>query len=318
MIDTSIHLLSTKYCTQYEIAALIHSAEQMRAATNDIKKYRGCIAGLIFNEVSTRTACSFQAAMMKLGGNCITIYNTSSSTQKGESLEDTIRTMEQYCDVLILRDPERGASIRASQVATKPLINAGDGNGEHPTQALLDVYTIHRELGRLDNLVITFVGDLLHSRTVHSLLYLLAQYQNMHFQLVSPPGHELPADIVDDVAGRVTISTTTLDEAIRTTDVLYMTRMQKERHGNATISQAELTACYLTKEQMSFAKYSMIVMHPLPRTEELPVDIDADPRAAYFRQMENGLYMRMAILDRLLVNKSTNDKSVDTIDKTST
>lgn len=180
------HLITAASCTPSYITKLIQTADEMRTATNDIKKYRDRIAGLIFNEVSTRTACSFQAAMIKLGGNCITIYNTSSSTQKGESLEDTIRTMEQYCDVLVLRDPERGACERASRIATKPLINAGDGNGEHPTQALLDVYTIYRELGRIDTLVITVVGDLLHSRTVHSLLCILAKYQNIHCLCVSP------------------------------------------------------------------------------------------------------------------------------------
>lgn len=295
----SRHLISTRDLSRDQINEYIRNAEimrQMGPAKKNTNQEQP-ILGLLFYEASTRTSSSFQAAMAKLGGTSIMVNSSYSSSQKGETLEDTIRTMECYCDAIVLRHPERGSSKHASKVATKPLINAGDGDGEHPTQALLDLYTIYRELGQIKNQTVTFVGDLKHSRTIHSLIYSLSLYEGMTFIYVSPPGLEMPESIIQEV-GKKNISqiqNISLEKAITMTDVLYMTRIQKERSNITAIS-----SIILTPELMKSAKELMIVMHPLPRTDEIELGVDADPRAVYFRQVENGLYMRMAILDTCL------------------
>ena len=245
----------------------------------------------LFYEPSTRTSTSFHAAMIKLGGNVIPINDVNySSVSKGENLEDTIRTMGSYADVIVLRHPEKGAVDRAAKVSNVPIINGGDGVGEHPTQALLDLFTIQKTFDRIDGLTVTLMGDLKHGRTVHSLVKLLRLYE-VKINFVSPEELSMPGEYVqpDDTV------TASLDDVLATTDVLYVTRVQRERmpHG------ASVEAYRLDADDMAGAKEQMIVMHPFPRVDELDPAIDADPRAAYFKQMRNGLWVRMAIIDKV-------------------
>jgi aspartate carbamoyltransferase len=242
----------------------------------------------LFYEPSTRTSCSFHTAMLKLGGNVIEIADNSSA-KKGESLEDTIKTVSNYGDIIVLRHPEKGAAERAAKVATVPVINAGDGNGEHPTQALLDIYTIYEELKKdilKENIIVTFIGDLKNSRTIHSLIHLLNLF-DVTYIFISPPGLELETNGLN-------ILNVTLEEALLITDVVYVTRIQKERMDGI------FEPICLSKELLSNANKDLIIMHPLPRQEELPPEIDVDPRAVYFKQVTYGVKMRMAILDELL------------------
>ena len=267
----------------------------------------------MFYEPSTRTSCSFQAAAFKLGCNVINLTEKMSSVEKGESLEDTIQTLGFYGDAIVLRHPSKGSAERAAAVSRVPIINAGDGNGEHPTQALLDIYTIYTELrsrgidldsSERDTITITFVGDLKNGRTVHSLIRALLHFPNLRFVYVSPGSLEMPDEIVSLVSHTNRYEQnkrTSLEEAIRTTDVLYMTRIQKERFvsGSDTVDY-----CRLTRDNLQFAKEKMIIMHPLPRLDEISPDVDSDSRAVYFKQVENGLYVRMAILDRIFKRQS--------------
>jgi aspartate carbamoyltransferase len=260
----------------------------------------------LFYEPSTRTSCSFQAAAIKLGCKIISITDKYSSVEKGESLEDTIKTINYYGDAIVLRHPEKGSSERAARVSKIPIINAGDGNGEHPTQALLDIFTIHEELysrniylqsETRDPITVTFLGDLKNSRTIHSLIHLLALFPRMKFIYVSPETLELPQEIIDKI--NVEQKAMTLEEAIVVSDILYATRIQKERFSSEEEYLSIHSYCIDT-EVMSKAKENMILMHPLPRLKEISVEVDSDPRAVYFKQVENGVYMRMAILDTIL------------------
>ena len=249
----------------------------------------------LFYEPSTRTSCSFHKAMLNLGGNVIEITDNSSA-KKGESLEDTIKTVSKYGDIIVLRHPEKGSAERAAKVSTVPLINAGDGNGEHPTQALLDIYTIYKELKKdlyKNNIIVTFIGDLKNSRTIHSLIHLLNLF-NVTYIFISPPGLELQGIHVSS-----TFEGLTLEEALEITDVVYITRIQKERIDTEGI---EYKPICLSKELLSKANKDLIIMHPLPRQEELPPELDDDPRSVYFKQVENGVKMRMAILDEFINN----------------
>lgn len=246
----------------------------------------------LFYEPSTRTSSSFHAAMVRMGGNVIAINDVNySSVSKGENLEDTIRTMASYGDVIVLRHPEKGAVDRAAAVSPVPIINGGDGVGEHPTQALLDLYTIFSEHGVIDGLTITLMGDLKHGRTVHSLSKLLRHY-DVKINLVSPEELAMPVEYTrpEDTV------TTNLDDVIAETDVLYVTRAQRERMASPA---ASTDAYRVTVDDLVSAKEKMIIMHPFPRVDELDPAIDADPRAAYFRQMKNGLWVRMAIIDKV-------------------
>lgn len=263
----------------------------------------------LFYEPSTRTSCSFQSAAYKMGCKVISVTDKLSSVVKGESLEDTIKTLNYYGDAIVLRHPEKGSSQRADKVSNVPIVNAGDGAGEHPTQALLDLYTIHNELSRhgitLDSedrkpLVVTFLGDLKHSRTIHSLVHMLTLFPKITFIYVNPSTLDMPAQIVEKVndLGYKQMTTFTLDEAIPISDILYVTRIQKERFENLEDYSAIETMC-IDASRMSQAKKTLILMHPLPRQDEISVEVDSDPRAAYFKQVENGVYMRMAILDIL-------------------
>jgi aspartate carbamoyltransferase len=276
-------------------------ADEMRAITKRVGSsdlLKGHILACLFYEPSTRTSSSFIAAMSRLGGSVIPINEvTYSSVTKGESLPDTIRTLESYADVIVLRHPEVGASKVAAEYARKPIINAGDGVGEHPTQALLDLYTIRTELGTIDGLHVAMVGDLRYGRTIHSLARLLCLY-DVEMTFVSPEILRLPLDVMNDVKcqGRPVHETYDVHEIIGTADVLYVTRVQRERFADQAQYEEVKDYYVITSELMQAAKERMIVMHPLPRVGEISYAIDDDPRAAYFRQMENGMYIRMALL----------------------
>jgi aspartate carbamoyltransferase catalytic subunit len=263
---------------------------------------QGKILANLFYEPSTRTSSSFMAAMLRLGGQIIPINNVQySSVTKGESLPDTVRTLECYADVIVLRHPELGAAATAAYYATKPIINAGDGVGEHPTQALLDIFTIVQELERLDGLRIAMVGDLKYGRTVHSLTKLLSNY-NVEFVFVNPDILPMPADVLQVVEnkGLPFQQTTDVHAVIGDVDVLYVTRVQKERFTDMAQYDRVKDHYVVDEELMTHAKERMVVMHPLPRLNEISYAIDNDPRAAYFRQMRNGMFIRMALLAAVL------------------
>lgn len=243
----------------------------------------------LFYEPSTRTSSSFYAAMTRLGGSVIPINEVNySSVTKGETLEDTIRTLECYADALVLRHYEEDATERAVSVASVPIINAGNGAGEHPTQALLDLYTISKERGQIDGLKITLMGDLKHGRTVHSLVKLLRMY-DVQLNFVSPQELSLPSSyLMSEDSQYIDLS-----PIIEKTDILYVTRVQRERLADTMVIDFSYA---VTREDMDRAKENLVLMHPLPRVGEIPAELDSDPRAAYFRQMKYGLYVRMGIL----------------------
>jgi aspartate carbamoyltransferase len=240
--------------------------------------------------------------MERLGGSVIPINEVRySSVSKGESLPDTVRTLEAYADVIVLRHPELGSAALAAKYCRKPIINAGDGVGEHPTQALLDLFTIKEELGRLDGLTVTMLGDLKYGRTVHSLARLLTLF-DIRLNYVSPEILPMPAEVVEEVKqkGIPQKEWNRLEPVMGETDVLYVTRVQKERFSNPDEYETVKNMFVVTPETMQLAKDEMIVMHPLPRVGEIAMEVDDDPRAAYFRQMEYGLYTRMALLALVL------------------
>jgi aspartate carbamoyltransferase len=262
----------------------------------------GKILANLFYEPSTRTSSSFIAAMLRLGGQVIPINNVQySSVSKGESLPDTIRTLESYSDVIVLRHPEVGAAATAARYAAKPIINAGDGVGEHPTQALLDLFTVVEELGKVDKLRVVMVGDLKYGRTVHSLTKLLVNF-DVEFVFVSPEILAMPEDVLDVVRahGHRFDVTDDLSPVIGEADVLYVTRVQKERFTDLAQYDRVKDQYVVDEALMEKAKREMIVMHPLPRVNEISYGVDDDPRAAYFRQMRNGMYIRMALLAAVL------------------
>ena len=286
------HILSVDQFSREDIDAYCDLADDYAATRQGYPANagRGKILANLFYEPSTRTSSSFYAAMIRLGGHVIPINNVQySSVAKGETLEDTIRTMHCYADVIVLRHPQAGAARRAAVVAAVPIINAGDGDGEHPTQALLDFYTIRKELGTVENIHVLMMGDLLRGRTVKSLAKLLRKY-HVRITWVSPDGLRIPPEYV----ARGEIETADLAAVIPVADVLYVTRVQHERSGGGDWVYG------VTPENMARAKQRLVLMHPLPRLAELPVELDDDPRAAYFRQMRHGLFMRMAILTHVL------------------
>lgn len=284
------------------IFSMAHEMYEMVARVGSFDLLKGKILANLFYEPSTRTSSSFTSAMERLGGSVIPINNVKfSSVTKGESLPDTVRTLEAYADVIVLRHPEVGSSALAAKYARKPVINAGDGTGEHPTQALLDLFTIHEELGRVDGLTVTMMGDLKYGRTVHSLARLLTLYDTK-LNYVSPQLLSMPPEIIDEIkeTGTQQASYNDLSPILPETDVLYVTRVQKERFEDPTQHESLKGSYVVTAETMTRAKEEMIVMHPLPRVWEIDMAVDDDPRAAYFRQMEYGLYIRMALLAMVL------------------
>ncbi len=298
-------ILSVKQFSRHDLDYTFEVAREMREMVTRIGTFdllKGKILANLFYEPSTRTSSSFTSAMERLGGSVIPINEVRySSVSKGESLPDTVRTLECYADVIVLRHPDVGASALAAKYAKKPIINAGDGVGEHPTQALLDLSTILAELGIADNLTVTMLGDLKYGRTVHSLARLLALY-NVTLHYVSPDILRMPAEIVDELTAQGISQTehTSLDEVVGITDVLYVTRVQKERFAEVSEYESVKDAFVISADTMKQAKEQMILMHPLPRVGEITMEVDDDPRAAYFRQMEYGLYVRMALLAMVL------------------
>ena len=258
----------------------------------------------LFFEPSTRTRLSFEAAMYELGGHVIGFSEAaSSSASKGESVSDTAKVISCYADIIAMRHPKEGAPFVAAQAASVPVINAGDGGHNHPTQTLADILTIYREKGRLDDLTIGFCGDLKFGRTVHSLIAAMSRYTGIKFVLVSPDELKLPSYVKNDYIKSKNISyeqTTDLEAVMPELDILYMTRVQKERFFNEEDYLRLKDLYILTPEKLKNAKSDMSIMHPLPRVNEISVAIDEDPRAAYFKQVLYGKYMRMALILKLL------------------
>jgi len=300
-------IISVRQFRREDLEYVFGVAHEMRGMVERVGTFdllKGKILANLFYEPSTRTSSSFIAAMERLGGSVISINEVKySSVSKGESLPDTIRTLECYADVIVLRHPETGSAAIAAQAARKPVINAGDGVGEHPTQALLDTFTIFEELGagQIDGMTVTMLGDLKYGRTVHSLARLLSLYK-VKLNYVSPEILRMPKEVMDEVAGQgiPQAEFDSLEKVLPETDVLYVTRVQKERFEDPADYEKVKGAYVIDPAIMKAAKPDMIVMHPLPRVGEISVDFDNDPRAAYFRQMEYGLYVRMALLAMVL------------------
>jgi len=298
-------VLTVRQFNREDLEYIFAVAHEMRVMVERIGTFdllKGKILANLFYEPSTRTSSSFTAAMERLGGSVIPINEVRySSVSKGESLPDTVRTLECYADVIVLRHPEVGSAALAAKYAKKPVINAGDGIGEHPTQALLDSLTIKEELGHIDGLTITMLGDLKFGRTVHSLARLLSLYK-VKINYVAPDILQMPVDIINELnsQGVDQAEYSTLGKVLPETDVLYVTRVQKERFSDLSDYEKVAQAYVIDPDIMKAAKDRMIVMHPLPRVTEISMDLDDDPRAAYFRQMEYGLYVRMALLGMVL------------------
>lgn len=294
---------------QFDISTLDHiynwSVEMAAIAKKGYRAdflSRNMLANL-FYEPSTRTSSSFTAAMERLGGSVIPINEVRySSVAKGEDLEDTVRTLEQYADVIVLRHPEIGSAALAAEAASIPLINAGDGVGEHPTQALLDYVTVRKEQGGVDGLTVTMLGDMKHGRTVHSLARLLSLYQ-VRLNYVSPEILRMPPEIVEELGSKGVQQSEheALAEVLPETDVLYVTRVQKERFDDSAVYESVKGLYVVTPETLQSGKESLTIMHPLPRVGEISKEVDEFTKnAAYFRQMKNGLYVRMTLLAGVL------------------
>ncbi|MEO0091861.1 MAG: aspartate carbamoyltransferase [candidate division WOR-3 bacterium] len=271
---------------------------------------KGKIMATIFYEPSTRTRLSFEAAMAKLGGEIISTESAKefSSAAKGESLEDTIRIIGNYADIIVLRHYESGAAERAAKVSPVPIINAGDGPGQHPTQALLDIYTIYKEIGHIDGISIAMVGDLAYSRTVRSLAYLLTKYQDIKMYFVAPDVVQMRDDIKDYLLKHKVFfaEESNLEKVASKVDVIYQTRIQKERFGENIEDYEKAKDKYIIdKHILKIMQKDAIIMHPLPRVTEISPEVDTDRRAAYFRQAQNGLYIRMALLKMILLDKAS-------------
>ncbi len=299
------HLIDIKDFSSDEISDLISVANDI---IDNPKKYSkkcdGKILATLFFEPSTRTRLSFESAMLRLGGQVLGFSEASStSTSKGESLSDTITVIGGYSDLIAMRHPKEGAPMVASRNSIVPIINAGDGGHNHPTQTLTDLFTISREKGRLDNLTIGLCGDLKFGRTVHSLITALSRYDNIKFVLISPDELKLPDYIKDEILDRNNIEyveTYDIEEYMSSLDVLYMTRVQKERFFNEADYLRLKDYFILNNDKLKNAKSDLCIMHPLPRVSEIATEVDKDPRAKYFLQASNGVYIRMALILKLL------------------
>ena len=295
--------------TVEEIAEMIQVADDIMANPdkyNEVCKHK--ILATLFFEPSTRTRLSFEAAMLSLGGQVLGFSDAaSSSSSKGESVSDTVSVVSGYVDLIAMRHPKEGAPLVASMHSGVPVINAGDGGHYHPTQTLADLLTIHHEKGRFDNLTVGFCGDLKFGRTVHSLIEALSRYTGIRFVLISPDELRLPEFVKEEFItdkGFECIQSASLDDVIGELDILYMTRVQKERFFNEEDYLRLKDTYILTADKMKLAKKDMIVMHPLPRVNEISVAVDDDPRACYFRQTYYGKLMRMALIMKLLEVKA--------------
>ena len=291
--------------TPEELDGLMDTAEDIIAHPDDYSEAcrRKKLATLFF-EPSTRTRLSFEAAMYELGGNVLSVTGAAtSSAAKGESVADTAKTVSCYADIIAMRHPKEGAAAVAARNASVPVINAGDGGHCHPTQTLADLLTIRREKGRLGNLTVGLCGDLKFGRTVHSLINALSRYEGLHFVLISPEELKLPSYVKNDALKKKGIpyrQTTDLEQVIGDLDILYMTRVQRERFFNEEDYLRLRDSYILTPDKMKKARADLAVMHPLPRVNEISVAVDDDPRACYFKQVLNGKYMRMALILMLL------------------
>ena len=296
-------LVSISDFSKQEMLDLLEDMKYFEANPNR-KLLEGKVVATLFFEPSTRTRLSFETAVNRLGGRVIGFSDAAtSSSSKGETLKDTIMMVNNYVDLIIMRHYLEGAARYASEVSRVPVINAGDGGHQHPTQTLTDLMTIRRRMGRLDDLTIGLCGDLKFGRTVHSLIKTMARCKNIRFVLISPEELRVPDYIVKDVLEANGIpyqETRSLEESMSELDILYMTRVQKERFFNEEDYIRLKNSYVLTKEKMGLAKPDMAVLHPLPRVNEIALDVDDDPRAAYFEQVQNGVYVRMALIMTLL------------------
>ena len=299
------HLIDPLDFTKEETQKLLDLADRIHddpEAYQDVADHKRLAT--LFYEPSTRTRLSFESAMLRLGGKVLGFPDAGvSSASKGETVADTIRIISCYADIAAMRHPKEGDPLRASLYSKIPVINAGDGGHSHPTQTLLDMMTIRRRKGRLDNLTIGFCGDLKFGRTVHSLIKSLARYDNIKFVLISPEELRVPDYIINEVLeprGIPYIETRNLEGALPDLDILYMTRVQRERFFNEEDYIRLRDSYILTAEKLNLAPADMAVLHPLPRVNEITLDVDDDPRAAYFEQAQNGVYVRMALIMTLL------------------
>ena len=299
------HLIDPLDFTKEETQKLLDLADRIHddpEAYQDVADHKRLAT--LFYEPSPRTRLSFESAMLRLGGKVLGFPDAGvSSASKGETVADTIRIISCYADIAAMRHPKEGAPLRASLYSKIPVINAGDGGHSHPTQTLLDMMTIRRRKGRLDNLTIGFCGDLKFGRTVHSLIKSLARYDNVKFVLISPEELRVPDYIINEVLeprGIPYIETRNLEGALPDLDILYMTRVQRERFFNEEDYIRLRDSYILTAEKLNLAPADMAVLHPLPRVNEITLDVDDDPRAAYFEQAQNGVYVRMALIMTLL------------------
>ena len=262
------------------------------------------ILATLFFEPSTRTRLSFESAMLSLGGSVLGFSSASNtSASKGESVSDTISVVSSYCDIIAMRHPKEGAPLVATRKSTVPLINAGDGGHNHPTQTLTDLLTIYREKGRLDNLTIGFCGDLKFGRTVHSLTKAMSRYKNIKFVFIAPPELKIPEYLKHDLLDAKNLDykeVETIEEVVEELDILYMTRVQKERFFNEQDYIRLKDTYILDLKKLEKSKSDLIVMHPLPRVNEIAIEVDDDPRAKYFDQVQNGRFMRMALILKML------------------
>lgn len=288
-----------------EIDELIDIANDIikdRTRYQDVCRHK--ILATLFFEPSTRTRLSFESAMLSLGGSVLGFSSASNtSASKGESVSDTISVVSSYCDIIAMRHPKEGAPLVATRKSTVPLINAGDGGHNHPTQTLTDLLTIYREKGRLDNLTIGFCGDLKFGRTVHSLTKAMSRYKNIKFVFIAPPELKIPEYLKHDLLDAKNLDykeVETIEEIIEDLDILYMTRVQKERFFNEQDYIRLKDTYILDLKKLEKSKSDLIVMHPLPRVNEIAIEVDDDPRAKYFDQVQNGRFMRMALILKML------------------
>lgn len=299
------NLLAINDLSVQEIDSLIRVAKDIMAHPQQYSTIcRGKKLATLFFEPSTRTRLSFEAAMYELGGCVLSVPGASlSSVAKGESVADTARVVSCYADIIAMRHSKEGAPFVAATHSDIPIINAGDGGHNHPTQTLADLLTIHLEKGRFDHLTVGFCGDLRYGRTVHSLMQALSRYQDVHFVLISPPELRVPEYLVQTLLKLHSVSfveTDTLEDALPLLDILYMTRIQKERFPDEASYERLKDSYILTEEKLTAAKKDLAILHPLPRVNEISVSVDADPRACYFKQVRNGKYMREALILKLL------------------
>lgn len=299
------HLIDPDSITLEELNKILSLGLEMNS---NPKKYseicKGKILGTLFYEPSTRTRLSFESAMLRMGGNVLGFSDANtSSVKKGESVADTIRVLDDYADVLVMRHPSEGTPALASKYSTVPIINGGDGGHQHPTQTLTDLITIKKFKGEINNLKVAICGDLLFGRTVHSLLKTLSRFPNMEFILISPTELKIPKTLKDEVINKYNVKiteTTSLEEPMSKIDILYMTRIQKERFSKEEDYIKLKDSYILNTSTLDNSKKDLLILHPLPRVNEIHTDVDNDPRAKYFEQAQLGVYVRMALIALLL------------------